>query len=438
MNNDELEKLVNMPVDELAKKLGTNGKSANGITDLLSPDIPLIQDNNQPAKCAENVARLLSHHPDWNGGPRRNLLTLGVHWPSPIPSPLSGICRKCDEILDEDEVALQGWLVAQPFSSRIKLSLRDIYAAIALSSRRHAYDPLLEFLDSLPPWDGIPRLDTWLTDLAGAEDTPAHRFFARRWLVSAMARAYRPGCIADGVLVLIGAQGIGKNFLISTLFGDAPFVLSVGSYRVGHDLEADRMAGTSWVIHDDEMSSRRSDADAIKAWISRREDTFRAPYDRNLKTHSRRAVLVCSTNREHFLLDDENRRFWPVQCGQIHIARAESERAQLLAEALKAYRDGEPWTLGRRDALWSDISELQDSRRTIDALEYDVLGVVETLGFPQQITVSEICEKLEIPPERRTTALTMRIGKAFLLLPYERKRVRRGTTLIYAYIKNNL
>lgn len=435
MNDDEFKRLLTLSPDELAKKLNTNG--TNGASSYEIPDIPLIQDNNQPAKCPENVTRLLLGHPDWNGGPRKNLLTLNVHWPFPIPGPISGLYRRCDEILDEDEVSIQGWLLAQPFSSRIRLSLRDIYAAIAAAAKRHAYDPLLEFLESLPPWDGIPRLDTWLTDLAGAEDTPIHRFLGRRWLVSAMARAFRPACIADGVLVLIGAQGIGKNYLVSTLFGDAPFVLSAGSYSLGHDQEADRMAGTSWVIHDDEMNSRKSDVDKFKAWVSRREDTFRAPYDRNLKTHPRRAVLICSTNREHFLLDDENRRFWPVQCGQINITRARDEREQLLAEALQAYRRGEAWTLSRKDELWNDIAAIQDSRRAIDEFESDVTKVVEDLDFPQQITVSEICEKLEIPPERRTAALSMRVGKAFLSLPYTRKRVRRGTTLIYAYLKNN-
>lgn len=399
--------------------------------------IELIQDNGSPAKIAENVARLLALHPLWNGGPRRNLLTLDVHWPKKLPEPLVKIQRKHCEILDEDEVAIQGWLLEQPFDHRVKLALKDIYSAIKNAARRSAYDPLLEFLDSLPPWDGVPRVDTWLTDLAGAVDTPVVRRFARLWLVSAMARALAPGCVADGVLVLIGAQGIGKNYLVSILFGDAPFVLSVGSYRIGHDLEADRMACSSWVIHDDEMSSRRSDADAIKSWVSRREETFRAPYERNLKTHARRAVLICSTNREHFLLDDENRRFWPVQCGHIDITGAQESREQLLAEALHLCRKGESWTLNRKDPLWNEIAELQSSRKQIDPFESDVAKVLHDLNFPDEITVSEICERLDVPPERRTTALAMRIGKAFLGLPYERARVRKGDTRIYAYIKTN-
>ena len=52
----------------------------------------------------------------------------------------------------------------------------------------------------------------------------------------------------------------------------------------------------------------KEDVDKLKAWVSKREDTYRLPYERNQVTRKRRAVLICSTNRLHYLDDEQNRQ----------------------------------------------------------------------------------------------------------------------------------
>ena len=305
---------VRMPMEVMSGALAVSPMSPPLVEPSPVPgdvEIKLIMDGGNPAKCAENVARLLLAHPDWSGGPKLDTFTDTIVWPTPTPKPLASLQRLTAALIDDDETALQGWLLARPFIQRVKVGVDTVGMGVRLAARRKTMDRLTDRVTSLPAWDGKPRLTKWLHTLAGAKDTKIHELFGRRWLISCIARALEPGCVADGAIVLEGTQGIGKNRLVTSIFGDAPWVQSIGAYKVGHDIEADRIAGSAWVVHDDEMSVRRSEIDALKAWISRREDTYRPPYGRNLVTRPRRAVLICSTNRKQYLEDERNRRFWP-------------------------------------------------------------------------------------------------------------------------------
>jgi NAD(P)-dependent dehydrogenase (short-subunit alcohol dehydrogenase family) len=59
-------------------------------------------------------------------------------------------------------------------------------------------------------WDGTERLDTMLIRYMAAEDTPYVRAVTRKWMVGAVKRVMQPGCKFDQMLILVGAQGIGK------------------------------------------------------------------------------------------------------------------------------------------------------------------------------------------------------------------------------------
>jgi hypothetical protein len=395
----------------------------------------LILDDGKPAKCAENVARLLLSHGDWCGGPRHDLFINKTSWPSPIPEPLKTIQRSTLELLDEDEAAIQGWLLQLPSALLVKVGVDAVSMGIRLAARRNAVDSLQARVLALPKWDGVLRLSTWLTDLAGAEDTEVTRTFARRWMISAIARAMQPGCIADGAIVLEGDQGIGKNRLVSTIFGDSPWVQSVGCYRIGHDKEADRIACSSWVVHDDEMSMRRSDLDSLKAWISRREDPVRVPWDRNIVTLPRRSAVICSTNRGQYLEDEKNRRFWPVKCGVIDVERARRDANQLLAEALVAFRAGESWTISPNDPIWEPASDLQEDRKVRDPMEDDAYAKLVSLGFPMETTVADLADRLGYTSADKDRRLEMRLGIILRDLGYQRERRVVGSRRSYVYRK---
>jgi len=85
-------------------------------------------------------------------------------------------------------------------------------------ARDRSFHPVRQYLESLK-WDGIERLDRWLSIYIGAEDTDYTRAVGARWLVSAVARVYRPGEKAECCLILEGPQGIKKSTTLKTLGG---------------------------------------------------------------------------------------------------------------------------------------------------------------------------------------------------------------------------
>jgi predicted P-loop ATPase len=85
---------------------------------------------------------------------------------------------------------------------------------------------------------------------------------------------------------------------------------------------------------DEGVTTNKADASKLKSVATLRSDTYRAPYDKAVKTYPRRFVFSMSTNQVDHLKDETgNRRFWTVECKQVDFKWLENNRAQLFAEA---------------------------------------------------------------------------------------------------------
>jgi putative DNA primase/helicase len=83
----------------------------------------------------------------------------------------------------------------------------DAVQVVACANRFH---PVRDYLHGLE-WDGTGRIETWLVDYFGAEDTPYVRAASRTWLLGAVKRILTPGCKFDFMLILEGMQGLEKS-----------------------------------------------------------------------------------------------------------------------------------------------------------------------------------------------------------------------------------
>ena len=99
-------------------------------------------------------------------------------------------------------------------------SARNYEIAVTKVADDRSYHPIREFIDTLPEWDGIPRVDTLLIDYLGATDNAYVRAVTRKTLCAAIARVLTPGIKFDSMLVLNGPQGVGKSTLIAKLGGE--------------------------------------------------------------------------------------------------------------------------------------------------------------------------------------------------------------------------
>ena len=122
----------------------------------------------------------------------------------------------------------------------------------------------------------------------------------------------------------------------------------------------------------------------------------------------RQCVFVGTTNDPDYLVDiTGNRRFWPIKCGEIDLDKARDLRAQLYAEALSRWRQGEQWWPQPVEERMAD--EVQRSRLASDP--WDKAGaeaVEEAMNHARAsdevecwVTTSEVMTKAGIEMQHR-------------------------------------
>jgi putative DNA primase/helicase len=193
-------------------------------------------------------------------------------------------------------------------------SARNYDIAVTKAVDDRSYHPIKDYFASLPPWDGVPRVDTLLIDYLGAEDNSYIRAVSRKTLCAAYRRVYQPGVKFDYMPVLNGAQGIGKSTFIANL-GMEWFSDSLNLSDMNDKTAAEKLQGY-WIIEIGELAGmKKADLDKVKAFISRVDDKYRASFGRRVTPHPRQCVFFGTTNSENGYLQDitGNRRFWNVK-----------------------------------------------------------------------------------------------------------------------------
>lgn len=401
--------------------------------------IHLQDDRGAPAKTAGNVAILLATHPVWRGGPSFDAYSQTEIWPYPIPTPLASIHRAEREIVDADHAAVQEWILSLPVSYRVRAGLDVVSVGVHLASARRRIDLLCEWIEALPIWDKKTRLDTWPSVYLGCDNNAYIRATGRAWLIAAIERALTPGILIDAAPVLEGPQRSGKNRALETLFAGgpswAPWLCGVRGDAMDND-NAKRIACGRWILQDDEMRAREPKyLDAIKAWHSRTQETYRLPYAREITVAKRRGLLIASTDKHHYLHDDTgNRRWWPWKTGRIAIEKLARDRLQLLSEALVAVKAGARWRDGVTDAVYSEALRVADERRLVDPLLEQIHTLVETGSFrgvlrPNVLTTQTIGSALGYGIEKIDRAFETRVGAAMHELGFiaQRQTIDNGT-----------
>lgn len=283
----------------------------------------------------DNLSLLLTHDPLYAGAFTRDTFAQVTRVARPLPA-VSGLTPPALGPLSERHVDYT--CIALSALNRCPVSSELAIRAIETAAAERSYNPLTDYLDGLK-WDAVPRLDRWLVDFLGADDSPYVRSVGRWWLISAIARAYRPGCQADYMLVLEGKQGKAKSSAVSILGGE--FTLRKLPSLRDETRAAHALLG-HWIVEIAELDAFRGAASSqIKDFISLPADTYRPPYGRLTVTNKRACVFVGTTNDEHYLRDATGaRRFWPVRVGNIDRVGLLKERDPLLAEARLAFEAG--------------------------------------------------------------------------------------------------
>src|SRR5262249_38902107 len=324
-------------------------------------------------------------------------------------------------VTDADVVELQEWLQRAGLRG---VGKETVFSAVDLIARERTYHPVREYLEGLA-WDGIARLNTWLSVYLGAERTPYIENIGKMFLISMVARIFRPGCKVDHMLIVEGPQGALKSTVCQTL-GGKWFSDALPDISTGKDV-SQHLRG-KWLIEVSELHAmNRAEATLLKSFITRDTERYRPSYGRLEVIEPRQCVFIGATNREAYLRDETGgRRFWPVKAGVIDVNALKLERDQLLAEAVTLFHAGKPWWPDRtfeRD----HIAVEQAARYEGDAWEDTVRDYLED---KDKVTVGEVArDALSIETPRIGTADQRRIAAVLELigwwrLPKDRKGIR--------------
>ena len=249
-------------------------------------------------------------------------------------------------IEDHHVVAMRILLERLRFKSVSKELARDV---IVLVARENRYDSAQLWLTTLPAWDGVSRIATFLIDSFGAADTPYSRAVALYIWTALAARVMSPGCQADMAPVLKGPQGIQKTSAVRAMVPGTNYFVEVDFTKDDAEL-ARVMRGTLIGEIGELRGLHTKDQEGIKGFVSRRFEKWTPKYEEFSKAYPRRCVLIGTTNLDGILSDDTgNRRWLPVEVTRADTARIERERDQLWAEALVVWRaSGIAWQAAER------------------------------------------------------------------------------------------
>lgn len=253
-----------------------------------------------------------------------------------------------------------------------------LIAALAIVGGQHKINEVRDYLLGLN-WDGEHRLDTLFIDYLGADDNIYTRSVARKSLVAAVARAVTGGVKYDYMPILAGPQGIGKSTLLSNI-GKHWFSDSLTTFE-GKDA-AEMLQGT-WINEIGELNAMsKYETAAVKQFLSKRSDIYRAAYGRRTEEHPRRCVFFGTSNDAEFLRDyTGNRRFWPIDVGEndtkLNVFKdLPGNVDQIWAEAVWRWRLGEDLFLtGEADRL---AQEAQEEHREASGWEGMIMDFLET------------------------------------------------------------
>ena len=302
----------------------------------------------------------------------------------------------------------------------LKRLTKDVmHQAIEIRARECRFHPVQKWLRGLQ-WDGNPRLKNFFPLYFGADVSAYTEAIGQMFMVGMVARVLEPGCKADYMVVLEGAQGSLKSTACKVLGGEW---FSDGLPELGAGKDVSMHLRGKWLIEVSEMHAmNRAETSQLKAFISRTSEIYRPSYGRKEVHEERQCMFIGTTNQETYLRDETGgRRFWPIKTGKIDVAALARDREQLFAEAVVCYNQGVEWW-PNRDFERNHIAPQQAARYQGDVWEEGISEYLEKQK-EKKVTIGDVARfALKFQTSRIGTADQRRIAAILTALKWKREK----------------
>jgi hypothetical protein len=273
-----------------------------------------------------------------------------------------------------DDLEVNGQPITDPLRAKIRSQMRDLgywrvhvmedaYLAEAL---KNSYHPVREYLNTLL-WDGEPHIARLVTFFRDKHNV--FPFWFKRWVIGAVAKVM--AAEQNPILILDGLQGLGKSHFARWLASPLPDYFIEGPIEPSDKDSYIRLISYwIWEVAELGATTRRADREALKHFITARQVIVRKPYGRYDVRKPAMASMVGTINNELGFLTDPTgtRRFLVATLTAIDWDYAtELDINQVWAEAVAAWRSGEPWQLDPDEAKLA--AELNEEYRVEDPIE---------------------------------------------------------------------
>ena len=223
---------------------------------------------------------------------------------------------------------------------------------ILVEAEDNSYHPIREKLESLAPWDGVPRIAA-LSAYLKPENPALAAVLLRKWMIAGVSKIFQE--TQNMILVIQGDQGTGKSCFakwIASLFNPRYFTADKLDPRNKDDqLKATRTV--IWEIGELETTTTRADMGDLKRFVTQDAFTVRPPYAKCDIRIPVTASFIGTVNRTGGFLSDPsgNRRFLMIKSEGIDFSYRDTFAIEdIWAEAFAAFKAGEDFILTADEA----------------------------------------------------------------------------------------
>jgi len=235
--------------------------------------------------------------------------------------------------------------------ARNELPREDVESKVKAIADRQRFNPIVAWIKSRP-WDGHDYLTDLFNTLTLAPDVDPKlaKLLLVKWMLGAVALADNQGHIwSKSVLVFTGEQSQGKTSWFRALVPESTGLTSCiadGLHLDPADKDTVATVLSHWLVELGELDAtfRKADIARLKAFITKKTDKLRRPYDRQDSEYPRRTALFASVNEDRFMQDQTgNSRWWAIEVlaldheHDIDMQQAWAQCHHLLEQGMKHY-----------------------------------------------------------------------------------------------------
>ena len=306
------------------------------------------------------------------------------------------------------------------------------------------YDPIAEYLNRLPVWDGYDRVRELFQRLPGVTEEQLSQQSV--WLRSCVAHWLQLDNLHgnEQILTLIGAQGCGKSTYCAQLLPPQFREYYLDHVNLGNKFDKEMALTSNLLVNIDELDQIKSGKQAeLKQMLSKIQVNGRPIFGRAQRQRKRYASFVATTNNPRPLQDTTgSRRYLCVEIPQDTIILNDRpiEYDQLYAQVVYEVRvqnlpywftPAETRRIEEQNVKFQRVSDLESMVTT--CFRRPEAGELVMPLLTQDI-VYILCKNF--PEVRPTQGMNVKVGRILKALDYEHKASNQGSAYFVVPIKH--